>query len=388
MKRKFNGSSVVSGKRRRNSYSYGGAKHSHRVAGYGKKSTRGKLVRFAGGVARKMMGVKKYGRGRRKEEDVKETKNGMVHEPNADKKLIVLNKRKIDRVGGENTVYTSLFYSNKSTVNKKSLIVCAASDTLSQWTVDTGGGYGTTEAPIGWFSLNPSRKNTGSSFFGSVNVAGDKYLHTKTAYDIQFANATNATSWVTVYVAKCISSTDNDPLTTWNQGLAADAIGAANANISTGAPGAMNSADNWLFTNPQQSTAFRKVWKIELEKKISLGGGALEHLHLDVVTNFLGDNQRLLQSGKRYQPGSHIIFYTHFGQLTWFNNSIIANTPGNCESEIMCKVDRQDFFRSVPGTVNRMRMNIGAESVQTSNPGISTAFENVVDVATTLNELF
>jgi len=336
--------------------------------------------------------LRAVGKGKKvKEVDKTETSETLVHEPSTISKVIVRHKKPLNMklANGENMFYSSNIFSDKSTENRRFIQPIAYINTVSQWNVSSGGTYNQEQACVNWFDLNPSRVTTGSGYYGAITPSADLFLHTKTTFDIQLSNASNSCSHIELFVCEYKVDTAKTVVDLWNDGFGRDGLGGGFWDLGTGAAGYV-SLDTALFTSPMESSSFKDSLKVLYCKKFSMAGGSLEHVHLDVADNFLGrlDKIQNITSGTKFMKGTTVIFYTHFGQLGWFDNLIATDVPGNTTSEILVKVDKRDHFRSVAASVNRLRATTGAQIAQTSAPANAETLMNVVDGAVQVLSLF
>lgn len=359
--------------------------YSRKRRAVGSRSKIRSVTRAALKVAR---GVSKI----KKQIDKVESSETLVHEPSVISKVIVRHKKpdSLKLANGENMFYSSNVFSDKSTENRRFLQPIGYINTVSQWNVSSGGGYNQEQSCVNWFDLNPSRKNTGSGFYGSVLPSADLFLHTKTTFDIQMCNTSNVCAHIELFVCEYKVDTDKTVTDLWNDGFGRDGQASGGFwNTATGAAGYL-SLDTALFTSPMETSSFKDNMKMLYSKKFSMAGGSLEHIRLDVADNFLGrlDKIQNLTPNTLYMKGTTVVFYTHYGQLGWFDNLVAQDLPGNTTSSVILKVDKRDYFRSVAASVNRLRVTAGAEIIQTTGPTNSETLMNVVDVIANVASLF
>jgi len=261
----------------------------------------------------------------------------MSHSVAAGRALVVIKpKPKVKLASGSLTLLTSTTGSQSSNQNQRAIAIINECDTYANWLTTSGGTDSYNRSPVAWFEMNPARELTGSAYFSAGSPSHEKMLHTISKYDIQLLNAGNGVVECEIIVGSYKSVTQYDITALWNSDLksnAYDGLGVVACNTNSGAVG-YPTLDDFMFLPIQADPSLNQYVKIHHSKKFTLNVGSTENVHLDVVTNFMGDSVKFTTADRQYTPGAHFIAVLHYGQLASFSDNIFGQVAGNLPSKI------------------------------------------------------
>lgn len=263
------------------------------------------------------------------------------------------------------------------------------SGTASQFLLAGTGQIGS--PPVGFFSLNPNQKETGSSVWATGIAISDKITHIRTCLTMDVTNFSSIVQYYTVFVAECIKPTDTGPLDMWAKSLLNQSDGTQVAEVVP--PGGSTSGTlgtpivNHVGVRPTYGGLFNQFYRIRRAMNVVLAGGATEKIICDIEKHRSYTKeyiQRLYDEGSTTVPGSIHVFTICHGQPVQ-DRTVDGSrkvTYGYVDYGFVCNV-RESF---VAGSYQRRaRMNLALTGYPTLSDTTKLYQVDVADVVSAMD---